>query len=87
MRHEKICKRNAFMFEMAPPVIIDGKRYETRFDPIAFAVRHNPGRMFNVTNALYSIQAKVAAELDDINGDIAYSEITRNLRIIIDLVR
>jgi hypothetical protein len=80
-------KRNACMFVMAPSVTIDGEPYASKFHPVLAATRHNPDRMHNVTNALYSIQAKVTAYLDDINADIAYGEIAQHFRNIIDLVR
>jgi len=80
-------KRNACMFVMAPAVIVDGELYASKFHPVLAATRRQPDRKVNVTNALYSIQANVTADLDDINADIAYGEIAQHFRNIIDLVR
>ena len=79
-------KRDAYMFVMAPPVMIDEKLYGSKFHPIMYATRNRPERMVPLSNELDEIQHKVTAQLDDINADIPYRELVDHFRSVINLV-
>ena len=80
-------KRDANIFVMAPPVMVEDKYFSSRFHPLLFATRKIPARMIQVSKHLEEIQNCITEQLDDINGVIPYGKIVANLRAVIDLVR